>query len=308
MLAELIRSRPGWTASVEAAPADGDEGGWRADVLANGPEGRRVAIEVQLASMTAALGKQRGALYDRDGVEHVWLTPTNPQWVLKIPTLGFSSLKPLTDSGLQEMRVMRGLYRLSKHGYLEPRGGNPPLDGVLLGLLAGKFETCAIERAGGVRMVIAPTADVAAATIHATSRVDDPMPEEHAPGSVAEAGRGSGSRLGGDIDGALHRARQRFVSAAAARGQLAIDDRKMGRAYLEAAAALIALMQLEAERYAQWVEQAASMPADWARKEIRAGLTNRDITQHYRVQLAAARKQLATAHEHLEAVRVQDTD
>ena len=66
-------------------------------------------------------------------------------------------------------------------------------------------------------------------------------------------------------------------------------------------------MEAEAERYAHRIEQAASMPADWAGKEIQAGLTNGDMTRHYRELLATAREQLAIAHQELEAVRVQDT-
>jgi competence CoiA-like predicted nuclease len=87
LLAQIIRSNPNWSVVIEAGPMEGDTGGWRADVLATGVEGRRMAFEVQLAAMTVADGIERAGVYERDRVEQVWLTPSNPSWALNIPTL-----------------------------------------------------------------------------------------------------------------------------------------------------------------------------------------------------------------------------
>lgn len=72
-LADMIRSEPGWTATIEAEPTDRDRGGWRADVLAAKGQ-RRVAFEVQLAPMTASVGRERTGLYALDGVDTIWVT------------------------------------------------------------------------------------------------------------------------------------------------------------------------------------------------------------------------------------------
>jgi hypothetical protein len=58
IIAGLIRSS-GFEAVVEAGPSASDVGGWRADVLGVGVDGRRVAFEVQLAGMTIAEGQER---------------------------------------------------------------------------------------------------------------------------------------------------------------------------------------------------------------------------------------------------------
>ncbi|MGZ4173661.1 MAG: hypothetical protein ACXVQR_04195 [Solirubrobacteraceae bacterium] len=50
---------------------------WRADVLARGPESRRIAFEIQLAPMTAAVGRERVADYDADGMESFWTDHTS---------------------------------------------------------------------------------------------------------------------------------------------------------------------------------------------------------------------------------------
>jgi Competence protein CoiA-like family len=87
-LAQIIRSQ-GWTATIEAAPTSRDKGGWRADVLANPPGGRRrIAFEVQLASMTASVGLERTDVYEQDAVEAIWLCDLKlPSWLGHVPAI-----------------------------------------------------------------------------------------------------------------------------------------------------------------------------------------------------------------------------
>lgn len=146
----------GWTASIEAAADADDHGGWRADVLATGPMRRRIALEVQLAPMTASIGCERASLYRRDGVESVWLTPGNPQWVLKIPTLAFRTSWSLAETNLEQMSVVRGLWRLSRGGRLEPRGGSPSVADVLSAVLAGRLQAFGFERGKDHLVAIVP--------------------------------------------------------------------------------------------------------------------------------------------------------
>jgi hypothetical protein len=88
-LAEIVRSQSGWEATIEAASGDADQSDWRADVLAvRTTTGRRVAFEVQLAPMTAAVGAERAAQYAADGVESVWLCDLRrPSWLGHIPAI-----------------------------------------------------------------------------------------------------------------------------------------------------------------------------------------------------------------------------
>lgn len=83
-IAELIRAAGG-TAIVEALPGAQDTGGWRADVLAVGESGDRVAFEVQLAAMTTAEGEQRTGKYAVDGIQTVWVTTRAAPWLYTLP-------------------------------------------------------------------------------------------------------------------------------------------------------------------------------------------------------------------------------
>jgi len=148
LLAQIIRSTPNWSVVIEAGPMEGDTGGWRADVLATGIEGRRIAFEVQLAPMTVADGIERAGAYERDRVEQVWLTPSNPNWALSIPTLALSGAKPVAEAQAEDFRVVRGLYRRNGGGRLEPRGGSPPLPTVIGGLLIGSYSIHELRREG----------------------------------------------------------------------------------------------------------------------------------------------------------------
>lgn len=86
-IAGVVR-RLGWAALPEEGPRPGDRGGWRADLLAVSPDGaRRVAFEVQLATMTAAEGAERTERYERDRIETVWITTRHAPWLLAIPSV-----------------------------------------------------------------------------------------------------------------------------------------------------------------------------------------------------------------------------
>ena len=86
IISDHIRTAGG-TAIVEATPAPGDQGGWRADVLAIGPDGTRTAFEVQLASMTLEDGQTRTARYAADKIAVVWVTDKDPYWLYKLPSI-----------------------------------------------------------------------------------------------------------------------------------------------------------------------------------------------------------------------------
>lgn len=109
-LASVIREA-GWHAAIEAEPAVGDLGGWRADVLAveaSTEVPRRTAFEVQLAGMTPAEGKERTERYRADGIETVWVTTRYPRWFYEVPGLR------VEDGGsgdLGTLGVTRGLVR-----------------------------------------------------------------------------------------------------------------------------------------------------------------------------------------------------
>jgi competence protein CoiA len=75
----------GGEAHIEAFPSPTDTGGWRADVLAVGPDGHRVAFEVQLSPMTVDVGEQRSRRYAADGIQTVWVTDQTPHWLHRLP-------------------------------------------------------------------------------------------------------------------------------------------------------------------------------------------------------------------------------
>lgn len=84
-IALAIRS-VGCRAVLEAVPAAGDAGGWRADVLGISPAGRRVAFEVQLAGMTIEEGRQRTSRYSEDGIGCVWVSSKHAPWMTALPS------------------------------------------------------------------------------------------------------------------------------------------------------------------------------------------------------------------------------
>ncbi len=81
-LAVLTRTVPGWSAEVEASGEN-----WRADVLATGPGGRRLAWEVQLANSAIKDIQERSDRYAAAGVEVVWVTLRRTGWFGHVPAL-----------------------------------------------------------------------------------------------------------------------------------------------------------------------------------------------------------------------------
>ena len=132
-IADLVRGCGG-SAEVEAVPAEGDVGGWRADVLACAPDGRRIAFEVQLAAMTIAEGHERQRRYAIDRIETIWLTTKQPQWLWSLA--GVRLLEASAGAGFV---VSAGLAKLIEAGWscpLEPVA----LEKVIAGVLAGSIE------------------------------------------------------------------------------------------------------------------------------------------------------------------------
>lgn len=80
--AEAFRA-VGWAVEVEAT---GD--GWRADVLVSDPAtGRRVAVEVQLASITPDVVEERMSRHAASDVETLWVFERNrPRWGQAVPS------------------------------------------------------------------------------------------------------------------------------------------------------------------------------------------------------------------------------
>jgi len=140
LLARAIRDL-GWEARLEATPEDGDQGGWRADVLAVDPVSRRrLAFEVQLAGMTVTTGRERMDKYARDGIDTYWVTAKNAWWLWRIP--GFL----LQDSD-GEPQVARGAAHFGpRHSAPqalalgESMYWQPPEDSTLTKLLADIFD------------------------------------------------------------------------------------------------------------------------------------------------------------------------
>ena len=73
----------GWQADLEVAGVD-----WRADVLACGPQGQRVAVEVQLAALTLDIAQDRMRRHREAGVTTLWVfSGKRPRWATQISTV-----------------------------------------------------------------------------------------------------------------------------------------------------------------------------------------------------------------------------
>ncbi|WP_456293729.1 competence protein CoiA family protein [Streptomyces goshikiensis] len=70
--------------SMEATAA---HGGWRADVLAAGPQGRFTALEAQVSSASLDDVLKRTRRYQADGVAVVWFTPSRARWLGHVPSV-----------------------------------------------------------------------------------------------------------------------------------------------------------------------------------------------------------------------------
>jgi hypothetical protein len=148
VLAQIIRSHVGWVATLEAAPTDRDHGGWRADVLATAPGGRRrIAFEVQLASMPASVGVERTRLYKQDGIEAIWLSDLRlPSWLGHVPAVVLNHKRgQLSAIPAENLRVAYGVvaWEGGELVWLEedfPRHKAPLLSDVIVGLLDKQYK------------------------------------------------------------------------------------------------------------------------------------------------------------------------
>ncbi|MEV0991659.1 competence protein CoiA family protein [Streptomyces sp. NPDC049949] len=82
-LADAARAA-GHHVSVEAVAA---HGGWRADVLAAGPDGHLTALEAQVSSASLDDVLQRTRRYQADGADVVWFTPSRTCWLGQVPSV-----------------------------------------------------------------------------------------------------------------------------------------------------------------------------------------------------------------------------
>lgn len=129
-VAELIREL-GHEAILEAVPAVGDIGGWRADVLGVGVAARRVAFEVQLSGMTIDEGLERTAKYGADGITVVWISTKHARWMSSLP-----SARVVVED--EQMTADRGLARL-KGGWFWRPAGKVDFTKVVQGMLNGRI-------------------------------------------------------------------------------------------------------------------------------------------------------------------------
>lgn len=281
VVATLVRATQGWTAAVEAAPRDGDNGGWRADVLATGPQGRRIAFEVQLAPMTAADGAERGATYERDGVEHLWLTPRKTPWRLTIPTLVLEPAAPLAEVEADQLRVILGLYRVGRDGTLAPRGGNPPLPEIVEGLLRGDYRTHTVRKANRDSVVIASVADIERSTRTEAKSSHAPEPLRlYAPAQPSLGGNKDENALIYHFYAFASELYGRLFRAARASGRVAQHE-------LGVASELIQEMRGELDTYERAI-QSGSHP-------LPPGIDHHHVLQLGRAQLKYAREQFDIA-------------
>jgi hypothetical protein len=109
LLASAAR-RCGWRALIEAEPFPGDVGSWRADVLAISDDGRRHALEAQLAAMTPAEGLERTVRYSIDEIDTTWFTTKDAHWLLKL-----TGVKVQYVEGAEAL-VTRGVARRTDFG------------------------------------------------------------------------------------------------------------------------------------------------------------------------------------------------
>lgn len=134
-VAAAIRAAGG-QAAIEARPSPTDLGGWRADVLATGTDGRRVAFEVQLAGMTVEEGVERTSRYAADGIATVWVSTKHTHWMTRLPSMH------LTPGAEGQLLADRGLARLSLEESLTwQAAGTVDVTKIVHGVLAGRVTT-----------------------------------------------------------------------------------------------------------------------------------------------------------------------
>lgn len=97
----------GWEAELEVAG-----NGWRADVLATSPHGRRVAWEAQLAPITSEEIVDRHSTMTADGLEVCWVADRHRAWIGDVPAIAVAPAHP--DTGEARLHVVAG------HARFEP--------------------------------------------------------------------------------------------------------------------------------------------------------------------------------------------
>jgi hypothetical protein len=102
----------GWSAQPEA-PGEG----WRADVLATSPEGRRVVFEVQLSGQSIEETKRRTQNLTASGCEVVWITRRRTEWEQLAPTwrLANAFYSPTVSHGLLSYTNSLALVDVTRH-------------------------------------------------------------------------------------------------------------------------------------------------------------------------------------------------
>lgn len=68
----------GWSPVLEAVSPPGAPR-WRADVLATGPQGERIAFEIQRSRLSTSEYRERTSRYSRQGIDSVWFVDGDPQ-------------------------------------------------------------------------------------------------------------------------------------------------------------------------------------------------------------------------------------
>ncbi|GAC1594698.1 MAG: hypothetical protein NVS3B21_16960 [Acidimicrobiales bacterium] len=96
----------GWDAELEVAGE-----GWRADVLATSPNGRRVAWEAQLAAITTDEIKQRHATMTGTGLEVCWVADRNRPWIGHVPAIAVAQAP---GDGATGLHVVAGAARFQE--------------------------------------------------------------------------------------------------------------------------------------------------------------------------------------------------
>jgi hypothetical protein len=96
----------GWDGELEVAGT-----GWRADVLATSPEGRRVAWEAQLAQITPEEIVDRHSTMTTDGLEVCWVADRHRAWIGHVPAIAVAPAHP--ETGETGLHVVAGHARFA---------------------------------------------------------------------------------------------------------------------------------------------------------------------------------------------------
>lgn len=109
MIVEAIREMPGWTARSESTGE-----GFRADVLAKGPNGERYSFEVQLSPIHAAEAMDRTERHARAAIKTIWLDGRKQE-----------GLRQLRSVLVRRAESTVGVYRIARGGQWEIEARHP---------------------------------------------------------------------------------------------------------------------------------------------------------------------------------------